>query len=55
MGGLFLFFDTAMLFLDPLPDDFGPGELFRFAALVQLFQRLLVQPDAEHEVLGILR
>ena len=39
MGGLFLFFDAAVLFLDPLTDDLRPGELFRFAALVQLFQR----------------
>ena len=43
-----------MLFLDPLTDDLRPGELFRFAALIQLFQRLLVQPDPEHEVLGVV-
>lgn len=55
VGGLFLFFDAAMLFLDPLPDDLRPGELLCFAAFVQLFQRFLVQPDPEHEVLGIVR
>ena len=55
VGGLFLFFDTAMLFLDPLPDDFGPGELFRFTALVQLCQCLFVQTDAEYKVFGIFR
>ena len=55
IGGAFpLFFDAAMLFLDPLPDDLRPGELFRFTAFVQLFQRFLVQTDAEHEVLGVV-
>ena len=52
---MFLFFDAAMLFLDPLSDDLRPRELFRFTAFVQLFQRFLVQTDAEHEVLGVVR
>lgn len=51
-GAFPLFFDSAMLFLDPLPDNFRPGELLRFTALVQLFQRLLVQTDAKHKILG---
>lgn len=55
VGGLFLFFDSAMLFLDPLPDNLRPRELLRFAAFVQLFQRFLVQTDPEHEVLGVVR
>ena len=41
-----------MLFLDPFSDNLRPGETFCFTALVQLFQRFLVQTDAEHEVLG---
>ena len=50
-----LFFDAAVLFLDPISDDLRPGKLLCFTALVQLLQRLFVQPDTEYEILGILR